>query len=290
MRVLQTLEFGLASGSFLVISALGFGLVARVNRFLNIAHAELISIAAFVTYFLQARAGWNVLAAAAAAILITAIVAVAVAVLVYMPLRHRGAAILLITSVGVTYILHGSVETLILPGVYALTLPTLASFHIAGILVDPIDVVIFVATGLCVVLLYGYLTWTRMGLAIRSFANDRELAAARGIDVNRVSIYVWAAAGVLAGVAGVLFALRSSLTTDLAFDQLLLIISVSILAGLGNVFGIVAAGLILGEAMDLSTLVLPTGYREAVAFAIVILVLLFRPQGLSRSLVRRREA
>ena len=290
MRVAQTLEIGLASGSFLVVAALGFGLVARVNRFLNIAHAELISIAAFVTYYLQVGAGWNVLAAAIVAVLITAIVAVTVARLVFMPIRHRGGAILLITSVGVAYILHGFVETLILPGVYSLTLPTLASFQVAGILVDPIDVVIFVAATLCVLLLYGFLTWTRMGLAIRSFANDQELAAARGINVNRVSLSVWAAAGLLAGVAGVLFALRSSLSTDLAFSQTLVIISVSILAGLGNVFGIVAAGLILGEAMDLSTLVIPTGYREAVAFAIVILVLIFRPQGLSRALVRRREA
>ncbi|MHB8499742.1 MAG: branched-chain amino acid ABC transporter permease [Candidatus Acidiferrales bacterium] len=290
MRVLQLLEFGLATGSFLVIATLGFGLVARVNKFLNIAHTELISIAAFVTYLLQVDENWPFLAAAATAILVTVAVAVITARLIYSPLHNRGSGVLLITSVGVLYLLHGITEMIVLPGVYAFKLPRFAAISLAGLPVEPIDLIVVGVTVACVLILYAILAWTRIGLAIRAFANDQQLAASRGIDINQVAAATWILTGFLAGVAGIIFGLRSSLTTDLAFDQLLLIISVSILAGLGNLFGIVIAGLALGLAMDLSTLVIPTGYREAVAFAIVILVLTLRPQGLTGARVARREA
>ena len=290
MRVLQVLEFGLATGSFLVIATLGFGLVARVNKFLNIAHTELISIAAFVTYSLQVRERWPFLAAAVTAILVTIAVAVITARLIYSPVQTRGSAALLITSVGVAYLLHGITETLVSPGVYAFELPNFTAVHVAGLLVQPIDVIVVGVAAACVLILYAILTWTPIGLAIRAFANDQQLAASRGIDINQVSTATWILTGFLAGIAGIMFGLRSSLTTDLAFAQLLLIISVSILAGLGNLFGIVVAGLTLGIAMDLSTLVIPTGYREAVAFAIVILVLALRPQGFTGARVARREA
>jgi neutral amino acid transport system permease protein len=134
------------------------------------------------------------------------------------------------------------------------------------------------------------LTRTTVGLQWRALAIDEALAGARGIDARRCSIKLWLLVGALGGLAGVLLGLQGAITTGLAFEQVLLVLSVAILAGLGSVYGVVAAALILGVAMDMSTLVIPAGYREAVAFGAVLIVLAVRPTGLSGTRLNPREA
>jgi neutral amino acid transport system permease protein len=197
---------------------------------------------------------------------------------------------MLITSVGVVYVLHGALETLIDPGVYTLNTRGEAVLDVGGIRLGAYDAFIVVAAAASVAAIHLLLTRTPMGLRLRARASDEALAAARGVDVRQVSLQVWLIAGALAGLAGVLLGLRGALTTDIAFDQILLILSVSILAGLGSLYGVVAAALALGIAMELSTLVIPAGYRTAVAFALVIVVLLIRPEGISGESVRTRAA
>ncbi len=286
----QLLFLGLVTGSFLTVATLGFALVSRVEKFLNIAHAEIISVAAFLTYYLQAVRGWSIAVAGAAAVLAAAIVSVVMSRLFYSPIRRTSPVVLLITSVGVVYVLHGVVEFFVPPGVYNLKLPSANTFDLGPFRVGLIDVVVIAAAVVCTLGLHAFLTRTKSGVALGAISDDDELAAARGIDLKKSSIYLWLIAGGLAGVAGVLLGLRGALTTDIAFGQVLLILSVSIVAGLGNIFGVVVAALLLGIAMDLSTLFVPAGYREAVAFTIIILALVLRPEGLSGLRLRRREA
>jgi branched-chain amino acid transport system permease protein len=290
MRLLQTIVFGLVTGSFLIVATLGFALISRVEKFLNIAHAELISMSAFLTFFLQVRQGWNLVAAAVVSILATSVAALLVARLFYVPIKAAGSVVLLITSVGVVFVIHGLIEALIRPGVYSFQFSNFDPITLGAIRIQVVDLVIVGLAIVSVLALHAFLGLTRAGLAVRALANDEGLAAGRGVNVRGISMRVWLVSGGLAGLAGVLLGLRGALNTDMAFGQILLILSVSILAGLGSIFGVVAAGLVLGLAMDLSTLVIPTGYRTAIAFAMVILVLIVRPEGLSGSQWARREA
>lgn len=290
MRLLQTLIFGLGTGSFLIVATLGFALTSRVQKFLNIAHAEVISAAAFTTFYLEVRLGWNLLLASAVAIVVGAVLALLVARLVYDPMRSSGPTVLLIVSVGATYLIHGVTEGVVRPGIYSLSLPWSRDLVFGSLRVGPGDLVTMGVAIASVAGLHAILTRTRMGLSVRALASDEALASSRGIDVPRASRTVWLMTGAFAGMAGVLLGVRGALNTDIAFDQILLIVSVSILAGLGSIYGVVASGLVLGIAMDMSTLVIPTGYRTAVAFAAVILALIFRPEGLSGSRLARREA
>jgi neutral amino acid transport system permease protein len=290
VTVLQTLIFGLVTASYLIVATLGFALVARTEKFLNIAHAELILASAFVTYYLSVRQGWPLAAAALAAVVGMAVVSLVVGRTVYWPIRGSGAPVLLISSVGVVYVLHGILETVVKPGVYTLDARESTLIRLGDVRVANLDVWIVglaVATVLAVHLL---LTRTVVGLTLRARASDEALAAGRGVDVREVSTHVWLIAGALAGLAGVLLGLRGAITTNISFDQILLILSVSILAGLGSIYGVVAAALLLGIAMEMSTLVIPAGYRTAIAFALVIVVLLVRPEGISGAMVRRRAA
>jgi neutral amino acid transport system permease protein len=290
MTTIQTLVFGLVSGAYLTVATLGFALVSRTEKFLNIAHAELILIGAFVTYWLSVRAGWPVLLAGIAAVVAIALLSLVVGRVVYWPIRRAGHVVLLITSVGVVYVLHGFLETAVEPGVYTLRAREATLLQIGDIRLGTFDGLIIALAIVSVGVLHLLLTRTDMGLRLRARASDEGLAAGRGVDVSQVSTHVWLIAGALAGVAGVLLSLRGAITTEISFDQILLILSVAILAGLGSLYGVVAAAVLLGVAMELSTLVIPAGYRTAIAFALVIAVLVFRPEGISGAAVRRRAA
>jgi neutral amino acid transport system permease protein len=290
MTTIQTLVFGLVSGAYLTVATLGFALVSRTEKFLNIAHAELILIGAFVTYWLSVRVGWPVAVAGLGAVAAMALLSLVVGRLVYWPIRRAGHVVLLITSVGVVYVLHGFLETAVEPGVYTLRAREQTLLQIGDIRLGTFDGLIIALAIVSVGVLHLLLTRTDMGLRLRARASDEGLAAGRGVDVSQVSTHVWLIAGALAGLAGVLLSLRGAITTEISFDQILLILSVAILAGLGSLYGVVAAALLLGVAMELSTLVIPAGYRTAIAFALVIAVLILRPEGISGAAVRRRAA
>ncbi|MGH3993736.1 MAG: branched-chain amino acid ABC transporter permease, partial [Pseudonocardiaceae bacterium] len=278
------------TGAYLLVATLGFALVSRVVKFLNIAHAELVSAGAFITYVLNSRAGWSVILAAVVAVAAVALLAVVVARLVYWPIRRASPVVLLITSVGVVYVIHGAIAAIVKPGTYTYRIPAEDAIDFGLFTISNYDLVILAVAAVSVIALHLLLTRTTLGLRLQALASDEELAAGRGIEVGRSTMHVWLLAGGLAGVAGVLLGLRGALNTDIAFGQILLILSVSILAGLGSIYGVVAAALLLGIAMDMSTLVIPPGYRDAIAFLVIILVLVVRPQGLSGASLRRREA
>jgi len=283
VRVTQLIVLGFGTGAFLLIATLGFALVRRVEGFLNIAHAELMSVAAFVTWYLNAGLGWHFVLAAAVAVVVTAFIALGIARLIYDPIKHLGPPILLISSVGVAFLLHGITSAVIGVGIRSFQIPRLDAWSVGGVLVTPYRIVLLVLAALVAVGLALFLNKTRTGKSIRAMAINKELAGSRGINVTAASRATWLLAGVLAGLGGVALGVLGTLTTDIAFQQILVILAVAIVAGLGSLYGVIAAAFIVAFAMDLSLLILPGGYRPVIAFAIVIVVLLVRPQGVAGS-------
>ena len=127
-----------------------------------------------------------------------------------------------------------------------------------------------------------FLQRTRLGTAIRITALDRNLGASRGVDVDKAANATWILSASLAGIAGVALAVLGALTTDKGFDQILIILAVALLAGIGSVGTVVVSALMIGIAREVSLLWLPSGFRDIIAFGIVILVMIFLPSGLSR--------
>lgn len=284
--MLQYAVFGVVDGAFLLLATLGFAMVSRVHQFLNIAHAELMSISALLTWWLSGGLHLPVWLAAVIAIAVVSVVGLGIGRVVYEPMLARGPAIMLIVSVGVVYLIHGITEGIVPPGIKSVPLPDLPTVHLGPIRVTAYQLIIVAIALLSFLGLHLFLSRTRLGTSIRAISSNRELAQVRGIDVDRATRYVWLIASGLAGLAGVALALVSTLTTDLAFEQILLILSVSILAGLGSIYGVALSALVIGLAMDLSTVVVPSGYRTAVAFVLIIAVLVLRPRGLFGRRVR----
>jgi neutral amino acid transport system permease protein len=289
MDWLENLVYGLVTSSYLIVATLGFAVVARVEKFLNIAHAEYITVGAFVTYGVTVGLDLPLVVAALVAMASVAALAVGVSKTVYRPMTKAGGTVLMITSIGVLYALQGGIETIVKPGVYSLDLDV-ANFDAGPIRIGPYDLVIIAAAILSVTGIHLLLTRTRMGLQWRAIASDPSLAAARGIDAKSASVRMWIIVGALCGLAGVLLGLQGALSTDISFAQILMVVAVAVLAGIGSIYGVVVAALVVGISMDMSTLVIPSGYRELVAFGAVLLVLAFRPNGLAGTNLARREA
>lgn len=282
MRALQLAVFGIVTGSFLVIATLGFSLIRQVEGFLNIAHVQLMSVAAFATWFLNVEMGVPFLLAGVGAVSIVSLLGLIAARLFYDPMKPAGPLVVLITSVGVVFVLHGFLVSAVGAGARRFQIPAPSSFSLGGVRVTSYQLIVVAVAILLSLALATFLTKTRVGLTIRAMAFNRSLASSRGVDTARASRAVWLVSSALAGVAGILLGVLGTLTTDLAFDQFLTILAVAILAGLGSLYSVILAGLIVGLSMDLSLLALPGGWRPMVAFLIVILVLIFRPTGLGK--------
>ena len=281
MLLLQFFVSGIATGCFLILATIGFSLTRRVEGFLNIAHAELLGVSAFTTWWLNSHHGWHVLPAALVAIAFTSLVGLGIARIVYDPIRHRGPAVLLITSTGVAFVIGGALHGLIGTGIRTLDIGIARRYEMFGLRVTSHQLIVVGLAAAVSVSLALFLNRTRTGLAIRAMAVNPELAASRGVNLRATSRATWLLSSGLAGLAGVMLAVLATLTTDLAFAQILQILAVAILAGLGSLYAVFLSGLLVGVAMDVSAYWIPAGYRPLVAFAVVIVVLLFRPAGLA---------
>ncbi|MCR8726487.1 branched-chain amino acid ABC transporter permease [Frigidibacter sp. ROC022] len=277
----QYVTTGIVTGCFLILATIGFSLTRRVEGFLNIAHAELLSVSAFTTWGLNAGAGWPLLPAALVGIIVTAVVGLLIGRIVYDPIRGHGPAVLLITSVGAAYVIHGAMDAIIGTGIRTLDIPLATTYKFHGVRITDYQMIVVGLAAVATLSLALFLTKTKIGLAIRAMSANPSLAASRGIDVKQTSRATWLLSSGLAGLAGVMLAMVATLSTDIAFNQILQILAVAILAGLGSLYSVIAAGLIVGIAMDVSVYWIPAGYRPLIAFAVVIIALLVRPEGLS---------
>lgn len=277
----QLAALGVAQGAFLLMASIGFSLTRRVEGFLNIAHAQYLSVSAFVAYYLNNEVGVHFLLAALAGIAAAIVLGFIVGKVVYEPIRRLGPAVLLITSVGVVYMLEGVIEAVVGTGSFLVQLPRVPPVRLGPITITTYQVLVVAAAIVVTAGTAWFLRRTRIGTAIRITSLDRQLGASRGVDVASASNAAWVLSSGLAGVAGVALAALGALTTTKGFDQILIILAVALLAGIGSIAALTASAMLIGIAREVSLLWLPAGFRDIIAFGIVILVLIFMPNGIS---------
>lgn len=281
VKILQYAVYGLTAGGLLLLATLGFTLVRKVDGFLNIAHAEMIAFAAFFGWFLNTRLGWNFFLAAAVAIVATVLLGLLIQQAVFSPMRPYGVTIILIASIGVAFILQGLIQMGVGSGTFLYDIPLQNLVKIGPISVSPYEGIVLLVALAATAGLHLLLTRTSIGRRVRAVSADPGLAENRGVPLQQTSRVVWILAGLTAGLAGVALGSVGTLTTNLAFEQILLIVSVAIFAGFGSLLELLVAAVLVGIGMKMSLLVLPSEYQNAVPFVIIILVLLLRPQGLT---------
>ena len=277
---------GVRLGLILALCSVGLSLIYGVTGLTNFAHGELVTFGALVTFWLSASAGGPDLPFAVAAVL--AVVAGAGAGFLlerglFAPLRRRrtGNVSLIVFTIGLSLVLR-HVYLIVFRGrprpYDEFTIQT--KFDVGPVSLRPKDyAVILIAT--VVLLLVGLLLQrTRLGTAMRAVSDSRDLAEASGIDVQRVILATWMLGAALAALGGLLIGLSETVVWDMGFTLLLLIFAAVILGGIGTAYGAMVGGVVLGVASQMSTYWIEPKFRTAVSLAILIVVVLIRPQGI----------
>ena len=284
---------GLVLGSIYALGAIGVTLTFGILRFANFAHGETMTLGAYFTLTLTALTGLHPLLFLPVAMALTALAVLGMDRLFFRPLRHGSTIILVIASFGLMLMVRSLVQI-----VWGAKLQSFSKgIDLPWVLFDTLRIfpkhVVIVCAALALMLtVHLLLGRTRAGKAMRAMADSPDLARLTGIDTERVIRTTWIVGAGLAAAAGVFLAYDTHVHTNMGFRMLLPIFAAALLGGIGRPYGAMAGGLVIGMAEELSTYpwigtepLLPPGYKAGVAFAIMVVILIWRPSGLFRGRV-----
>jgi branched-chain amino acid transport system permease protein len=298
--MLQSLFDGILVGSILALGAIGLTLIMHILRFANFSHAELISLGAYFTLTLDATfralsgtlaarlptlsVTLSLLLAMLLALLITGIAAAIIDRLIFKRLReHAGPLTMVFASFGISLVIRNVIGL-----VYGLKSTHYSSDITFAMMLssDPLLLVkadqlfILAMTLLVMVSLHLFMSRTSVGFALKAISENPVLAQVNGVNLNAMIRLAWLLGGALAAIAGVCYALNNQLSPVMGRDLVLSLFAAAIVGGIGSIYGAALGGLIVGLASSLALLVIPTGYKPAVPFLIILLALYVRPNGL----------
>ncbi len=277
---------GIKLGAIIALAAIGLSLIFGITGLVNFAHGEMVTFGAAVAFLVNVSAvgpRWHLLVAAPIAVVAGGLFGYALERGCFRPLRRRrtGLIALIVVTIGMSlFIRH---VLLILLGGQRRTFADYAVQRAASfgpVNIAPKDVVIIVLALAVLVAVGLALQLTRTGTAMRAVADNQALAAASGIDVERVILVTWIAGGALAALGGVLYGVTESVSWDMGFRLLLVMFAAVILGGLGTAYGAMAGGLLIGVVSEVSVVWFPVDFKLVFVFLALILTLLVRPQGI----------
>ncbi|HDM10130.1 MAG: branched-chain amino acid ABC transporter permease [Deltaproteobacteria bacterium] len=300
MIVFELFVYGLVLGGIIALGAVGLTLVYGIVRLANFAHGDLMTAGAYValfmvtdllawigvpdTIFFPLSFGLRMVIAFPVSMFLVGIVAIVVDRILYRKLRDKksNAVIMAMSSLGAAFILRmiililwGADSLFYRPGVLrpAIDLPL-------NIKIRPDQVFILVAVIVLIVTLHLFLKNSKMGKAMRATADNTDLALVSGINTERIIIWTWGIGGALAAAGGILYGIDVQLHPYMGWNFLIPIFAATILGTIGNMYGALVGGFVIGVAQQMSTAFLMPTYKPAVAFVIMILILLIRPKGI----------
>ncbi|WP_230532949.1 branched-chain amino acid ABC transporter permease [Microvirga roseola] len=275
----QLLVNGIVQGLVIGLAALSITLVFGIARFPNAATGDFMTFGAFSALTAHQATG-SILFGGLGAIVATGLVSLLAYWAVFRRLADRSVVALLVASIGIGFLLRAVLGVVFGHGQQVFQVPLTRPYVFNGIRVMPLDLQLAAVAALALALVFSLLYLTPIGRQMRAVADNRDLARVSGIRPGRVMVALWLVAGGVAGVAGMMLGIKTIVTPEFGWEMLLPAFTAAILGGIGSPVGAVAAGLILGVAQELSTPFVGFTYKIALAFIIMLAVLLLRPRGL----------
>lgn len=296
--ILQHIADGILSGAIISLGAIGLSFSMKILRFANFSHSELLTWGAYFALIFASVTtamgpglgtpvgpfsfGWKVFPALAFCIFATSGLALILHHLVFERLsKAAGHMTMVFASFGVALLLR-NVVLLIFGGdpIYYTNALQFAVLLPGGVRVLPDQVFLFGVTIAVVIALHLFMTRSRTGIAMRAVSENPDLARVSGVNVAGVIRWVWIIGASGAAIAGVMYAMTVQLRPELGFSLILPLFAAAILGGAGSLYGAVIGGLVVGLSENLSVMIIPTSYKPAVPFLLILAILYFRPQGL----------
>jgi neutral amino acid transport system permease protein len=283
----QLVANGLVTGSIIAIAAVGLSLVYGILKVVNFAHGEYLTFGAFAAFAVNVSWGRSMVASVLVAVAACALLGCTLELGLWRPLRRRGSGLigLFIVSIGLALVLRNLILLVWGSRPRRYEVDVFQVYELGPVRLSLSQLLVICVASVAIVLVGLTLARTRLGKGMRALADSRDLAAATGVDANRVTTSTWLLAAGLAGLGGVLQGLlQNAFTPNMGFTLLLPIFAAVILGGIGSAYGSLVAGLALGLMMEVSTWSalaggVPSVYKPVVAFLTLIAVLILRPQG-----------
>jgi branched-subunit amino acid ABC-type transport system permease component len=280
--VVLAFGFGLVTASVLAMAALGVTLQFGVTNYVNFAYGAYMALAAYVAWQLN-HAGLSIWLAVAISAVFMAIFALVINRLVLQPFNRRNPprVYMLILTLGLWLVVSSFIVVVWGPDVHSFSVGGESPLHLGPWLFTPIQLFVIALAVVIMLSVHLLLTRTKLGKAMRAMSDDAALARVSGIDADLMVSITWVLVGVLVGIAGCVLALNiASFEPTLGDDFLFIVFSAVILGGIGQPYGTMLGALIIGVVTEVSAVFITSSYKSDVAFALLIIMLLVRPQGL----------
>ena len=280
--VLQTGLNGLSLGAIYALGAVGLTLVYAILKLTNFAHGDFLTFGAYMAYLVNVTWGAPLIVGVFWAMLATAVIALVFERTMWGPMRRKGAGFLqlILMSIGLAFLIRAVIQWFFGTEIRQLDVDNTSTVEFLGLRIGQTELIVLIV-GIVVLSAVGLmLRYSLLGKRMRALSDDIDLAETAGINTRRIIFYTWVFSGALAGLAGVLAGATTNLRPELGFELLLPIFAAVILGGIGDAFGALAAGLVLGVITEWSTLVIDARWKVAVGFAVLVIVLIIRPQGI----------
>ncbi|MER2294591.1 MAG: branched-chain amino acid ABC transporter permease [Desemzia incerta] len=278
----QQMINGLSLGSIYALIALGYTMVYGIIKLINFAHGDIYMVGAFIGYTMIHSFGMGFFPALLTAMALSALLGVLIERIAYKPLRHATRIAVLITAIGVSYLLQNGM--LYFYGAEVRSFPQVVDntlFEVAGLQVSRIQLLIFATTLVLMVLLQFIVQKTKMGKAMRAVSTDSSAAQLMGINVDNVISFTFFLGSALAGAAGVLVGLYyNTIDPMMGVAPGLKAFVAAVLGGIGFIPGAVLGGFTIGVIETLVSAYGNSMVRDAVVYGILILILIIRPAGI----------
>ena len=286
--IAQLILNGLVTGLLLALSALALTLTFGILKFPNFAIGSMLTLGSYSAWVANSLLGMPLAVAAIFAALTMAAVAMLCDVLVFSRLRDRDSITLLVASMGISLILENICRFGFGNATRNFVFDVARPVRWHGLRINQEQLITAVVVIVCVLLMQLLLYASPLGRAMRAVADNPSLAAVRGVERRTIVRITWCLAGCLTALSGVLAGLDRAVDPLLGWNYQIPIFAAAILGGLGSPVGAIVGAIVIGLAEELSSLVLPTNYRQVVSFTVILVLLLVRTQGLfGRKAVRK---
>lgn len=274
---------GVYLGSVIALAAVGLTLTYGILRLSNFAHGDFMTFGAYIT-LLANGLGLNIWLSVLVGAAVTVVGALVSERLIWSPMRAQrvDSTTLIIISIGLALFLRNGITLVWGAENQRYNLPVAEAISFLGLQIKYYSILVIVLALVAIAALHYLLQNTQIGKAMRAVADDIDLARVTGINVDRVVIWTWVIAASLTALGGSMLGLVEGVRPNMGWFLILPMFAAVILGGIGNPYGAIAGALVIGIAQEVSTYFIPTEYKLAVALLIMVLVLLFRPQGIFR--------
>ena len=289
---LQQLVNGITVGSIYALIALGYTMVYGILMFINFAHGEIYMAGAFIGWYLMVQLGMPFLVATPLTVLAVACLGMTIEKIAYRPLRHASRLGPLITAIGVSIFLQNLAAAVFGTDPRPFPLPAFLErniYEVGGVILDSLQIWIFLLSIIIMICLDLYVNHTRMGKAMRATKINKQVAPLMGINLDTVISLVFAIGSGIAALGGIMVGLYyNSVSPTMGFMPGLVAFTAAVLGGIGNIRGAMIGGMLIGILENLGAGYISSGFKQGIAFFVLIALLLFRQEGIMGKVEREK--